>query len=57
MSLSKIDLVGHVNESQPLPSLIKEICQKLRDTQLKLMQVNNECLQLRQELNELKRKQ
>lgn len=55
MSLSKIDRVNGVNENQSPQQVLADLCRALFDTQKKLMEVNNECVELRRELEEIKR--
>ncbi len=54
MSLFRIDQVKGVDESQPPAVVLAELCIVLFDTQKKLMQVNNECVELRRELEDIK---
>jgi hypothetical protein len=56
MALSRINSVSGVDESRPSQRLLAELCRVLFDTQRKLMEVNNECVDLRSELEEVKRR-
>jgi hypothetical protein len=56
VALSRIDMVARVDEGQPHEVMIAELCIKFNDALIKLMEVNNECIELRRELNELKLK-
>ena len=55
MSLSKIDTVCGVDFNQSPQKVLSDLCSVLLDTQTKLAEVNNECIKLRKELDELKR--
>lgn len=54
MSLYKIDSVNHVNPERPLNEVIVDLCRKLADFQVLTMKINNECLDLRREVENLK---
>ena len=56
MSLSKIDQVRGVESHQSPQKVLADLCQVLSETQTKLAEVNNECIKLRSELDELKRR-
>jgi hypothetical protein len=56
MHLSKMDRVDGVEANQAPQKVITDLCRALFDTQKKLMEVNNECVELRHELEEIKRK-
>jgi hypothetical protein len=55
MALSKIDSVRGVDFNQSPQKVLSDLCAVLLDTQMKLAEVNNECLKLRKELDELRR--
>lgn len=55
MALSKIDTVHGVDFNQSPQKVLSDLCKVLLDTQTKLAEVNNECLKLRKELDDLKR--
>jgi hypothetical protein len=55
MALSKIDSVHGVDFNQSPQKVLSDLCTVLLDTQMKLAEVNNECLKLRKELDELRR--
>jgi hypothetical protein len=54
MSLVKIDRVDDVDENQPPQKVLADVCRALRETRVRLMDVNNECISLRKELEALK---
>ena len=55
MALSKIDSVRGVDPKQSPQKVFADLCQVLLETQMKLAEVNNECIKLRHEFQELKR--
>ncbi|CAN5550325.1 hypothetical protein BH10PLA2_BH10PLA2_35150 [soil metagenome] len=55
MPLSKIDDVRGVDFNQSPQKVLSDLCKILLETQIKLAEVNNECVKLRTELQELKR--
>ncbi len=57
MSLSRIDSVRGVDSNQSPQKVLTDLCQVLLETQTKLAEVINECINMRKELNELKRVQ
>ena len=56
MPLTRIDRVDGVNEQQTAQQVVKDLCKVLFETQKKLMDVNNECVELRRELEDVKRR-
>jgi len=56
MSLFRITLVTPVKPGKPTVEMIAELCKVLGETQRRLMEVNNECVELRKEVNALKKK-
>ena len=55
MSLTRIDQVNRVDEKQAPPKVLEDLCRVLFDTQKKTMELNNECNELRQEIEEIRR--
>jgi hypothetical protein len=56
MPLTRIDRVDGVNEQQTAQQVVKDLCKVLFETQKKLMDVKNECVELRRELEDVKRR-
>jgi hypothetical protein len=56
MPLSKIDRFAVVDTSRQPAEVFAEVCRVLNDTVRKLAEVNNECIQLRQELEAFKQR-
>jgi hypothetical protein len=55
MPLSRIDTIRGVDPNQSPQRVLADLCKVLLDTQMKLSQVNNECIDLRNELEQMKR--
>jgi hypothetical protein len=54
MSLTRIDSFARVDAKLPPQEAIAELCRVLFDTQRKLVEINNECIELRRELDGIK---
>ena len=55
MTLERIDRIPSVDETHHPQIVIRELCRLLNETARTLVDVNNECIELRREVEELKR--
>jgi hypothetical protein len=53
MALFKIDTVRGVEPNQSPQKVLSDLCKVLLDTQMKLAEVNNECIKLRNKVEKL----